>query len=145
MLNKIFKSGRKRRGFSFMEILVALVLIVSLSVGAFFMFNQAQQTRKMAQMQNDMDNIVMGLLTYESLNINSQLPASLPELVTGLNEGNSIDGARHENLVRSTKAEDGNFLDPWGQSYSYNQSERTLSCTPQNAEGEQMETVTRYF
>ena len=66
----------KRKGFSFIEILVALVMIVSLSVGAFFVYSEAQQTRKMAQMHSDMNNIISGVLVYESLNINSQLPST---------------------------------------------------------------------
>ena len=144
MMQKIAKA-RKRKGFSFMEILVSLVLIVSLSVGAFFMFNEAQQTRKMAQMNNDMDAIVNGLLTYESLNINSNLPDALNGLTTGLQDAESIDGSAHTNLVRSTKTPDGNFVDPWGQAYEYSQAERTLTCTPKDASGKAMDPVVRYF
>lgn len=144
MMQKIAKV-RKRKGFSFMEILVSLVLIVSLSVGAFFMFNEAQQTRKMAQMNNDMDAIVNGLLTYESLNINSNLPDALTGLTTGLQGTDSIDGCAHTNLVRSTKAPDGNFVDPWGAAYEYSQSDRTLTCTPKDASGAEMDAVVRYF
>lgn len=149
-INELGCKARKRKGFSFMEILVSLVLIVALSVGAFFMFNEAQQTRKMAQMNNDMDAIVNGLLTYESLNIDSQLPAGadsegLKLLVTGLPAANSIDGVAHANLVRSTKATDGAFVDPWGQAYKYSQSDRTLSCTPKDASGTAMTEVVRHF
>ena len=144
MMQKIAKA-RKRKGFSFMEILVSLVLIVSLSVGAFFMFNEAQQTRKMAQMNNDMDAIVNGLLTYESLNIASQLPDSLADLTTGLSEQESIDGSVHTNLVRSTKAPDGKFVDPWGNAYEYVQADRTLTCIPKDASGQDMTAVVRYF
>ena len=140
------EKARKRKGFSFMEILVSLVLIVSLSVGAFFMFNEAQQTRKMAQMHNDMDAIVNGLLTYESLNLDSALPDSLTTLVDpGLAAGDSIDGIAHTNIVRSTKATDGAFKDPWGGSYTYSQTERTLKCTPKDASGTAMSDVVRYF
>lgn len=137
--------AKGRKGFSFMEILVALVLIVSLSVGAFFMFNEAQQTRKMAQMHNDMDAIVNGALTYESLNIDSALPADLPALVTGLENSKSIDGSAHTNIVRSSKVSDGNFVDPWGQQYTYSATDRTLSCTPKDASGAAMDPVVRHF
>ena len=58
MMKKKFGVNNKRKGFSFMEVLLALVLIVAMSVGAFFALNTAQQTRKMAQMNNDMDAIV---------------------------------------------------------------------------------------
>lgn len=146
-INELGCKARKRKGFSFMEILVSLVLIVALSVGAFFMFNEAQQTRKMAQMNNDMDAIVNGLLTYESLNIDSQLPADLGGLTTGLAAGSSIDGSAHANLVRSIKDTEGNgtFKDPWGVEYTYSQSDRTLSCTPKDASGTAMDSVVRHF
>ena len=145
-LNELGCKARKHKGFSFMEILVSLVLIVSLSVGAFFMFNEAQQTRKMAQMNNDMDAIVNGLLTYESLNLDSALPDSIASLVNpGLTAAESIDGSAHQNIVRSTKAEDGNFVDPWGQAYTYSSTDRTLSCTPKDASGKAMDVVTRHF
>lgn len=142
-LNKHMQNRKK--GFSFMEILVALVLIVSLSVGAFFMFNEAQQTRKMAQMHNDLDAISTGCLTYEALNINSELPESLSDLATGLTAANSIDGLAHTDIVRSTKATDGNFVDPWGAAYTYSATERTLTCIPKDASGTAMDPVVRYF
>ena len=135
----------KRKAFSFIEILVALVMIVSLSVGAFFVYSEAQQTRKMAQMHSDMNSIVSGVLMYESLNINSQLPDSLPDLVTGLAANESVDGSAHENIVTSVKAPDGNFLDPWGTAYVYDQAERTLTCTPNDASGAAMTPVVKQF
>lgn len=139
------KMKNRKKGFSFMEILVALVLIVSLSVGAFFMFNEAQQTRKLAQMHNDMDAITTGALTYEALNIDSKLPASLADLATGLKAEDSIDGLEHTNIVRSTKATDGNFVDPWGVAYTYDAAARTLTCTPNDASGQAMDPVVRHF
>lgn len=138
-------ASKKRKGFSFMEILVALILIVSLSVGAFFMFNEAQQTRKLAQMNNDMDAITTGCLTYESLNVNSELPASLADLATGLTTNDSVDGLEHKNIIRSTKAADGNFVDPWGQAYEYDKAARTLTCTPKDKSGAAMDPVVRHF
>lgn len=138
-------ANKKRKGFSFMEILVALILIVSLSVGTFFMFNEAQQTRKLAQMNNDMDAITTGCLTYESLNVNSELPASLADLATGLTTNDSVDGLEHKNIVRSTKAADGNFVDPWGQAYEYDKAARTLTCTPKDKSGTAMDPVVRHF
>jgi len=135
----------KRKGFSFIEILVALVMIVSLSVGAFFVYSEAQQTRKMAQMHSDMNNIISGVLVYESLNINSQLPADLPELVDGLAANESVDGSAHDNIVTSVKAPDGNFVDPWGNAYVYDQAERTLTCTPNDASGAAMTPIVKQF
>ena len=154
----LFKKNfsKKRKGFSFMEVLLALVLIVAMSVGAFFALNTAQQTRKMAQMNNDMDAIVNGLLAYEQLNINGSLPATLQACSAGLTAAQSIDGASHTNLLKWTKsttaanapgtaAGAGSFVDPWGQAYGYDSSARTVTCTPKDASGTAMATVTRYF
>lgn len=137
--------GRRRNGFSMVEIMVGLAIVIALGVGAFFAFNQVQQMRKMAQMNSDLDAIVNGCLAYESMNINSLPPAALSDLVTGLTADESVDGSAHENFVTSIKATDGAFTDPWGTEYVYSQSERTVSCTPNDASGTPMETVTKNF
>lgn len=120
----------KRKGFSFMEILVALIMIVSLSVGAFFTYSDAQQTRKMAQMHSDMDAIVTGLLVYEALHDQSTLPENLTDLVDGIDADDAVDFQDHKNIVTSVKATDGNFVDPWGNAYIYVKADRTLKCVP---------------
>ena len=98
-----------------MEILASLVLIVALTVGAFFVFNEAQQTRKFAQMHNEMDAIRSGILSYEATSLNSTLPLSLEVLVNqGLSADESVDGAAHPNFVSSIKSGSGTYLDPWG-------------------------------
>lgn len=136
---------QQKKGFSFIEIVVSLVVIIALTVGAFFVYNEVQHPRKMAQMTRDMDAIVTGCLTYESLNINSQPPTSLSKLTTGLSQSESIDGLEHKNIVRSTKAPDGNFVDPWGQAYEYDQATRSITCVPKDKSGAAMNPVVRYF
>lgn len=146
--------AKKRKGFSFMEVLLALVLIVAMSVGAFFALNTAQQTRKMAQMNNDMDAIVNAVLTYEALAVNGQLPASLTACATGLTAEQSIDGAAHANILKWNKAKvgadtaatDASFVNPWGSAYTYSQSKRTLETQPVDADGTtKLTKVVRYF
>lgn len=144
-MQESMENRKKRNGFSLPEILVACAIIVSLSVAAFFGYNQAQQTRKMAQMNNDMEALANGCLAYEALNMESLPPASLEELSTGLTAEQSVDNCEHTDFVTSTKAEDGTFLDPWGVAYVYNQADRTISCTPKDTSGTEMEQVIRYF
>ena len=145
------RANKKQKGFSFMEILVALIMIVSLSVGAFFTYSEAQQTRKMAQMHNDMDAIITGVLVYESLNINSQLPEELSNLVAAdedaaaLPAAQAVDGVDHGTFVTSTKYAGGNFVDPWGGNYAYDDEARTLTCTPLDTNKGQMDPVVRHF
>ena len=153
MLKKRFAVNNKRKGFSFMEVLLALVLIVAMSVGAFFALNTAQQTRKMAQMNNDMDAIVSAVLTYEALNVSGTLPADLTACYTGLTAEQSLDGSAHQNLLKwtksttnsSTAATDASFVNPWGTAYTYSQANRTLTTTPKDSSGADMPVVTRYF
>lgn len=137
--------NKKRKGFSLPEILVACAIIVSLSVAAFFGYNQAQQTRKMAQMNNDMEALANGCLAYEALNMESLPPDALADLATGLTADESVDNCEHDNFVTSTKTDDGTFLDPWGVEYEYDSAERTISCTPKDSSGQDMEPVVRYF
>lgn len=147
MVNNNFRHfKRKKPGFSFMEILVSLVLIVALSVGAFFVFNEAQQTRKLAQMHNDMDAIMEGLLAYEATNIDSELPDDLNQLISpGLSADESVDGAKHENFMHSYKFGNQGFRDPWGGSYIYTKTDRSLTCHPKDTHGVALEDVVKRF
>lgn len=137
--------NKKRKGFSLPEILLALVVVVSLSVAVFFSLDHVQQTRKMAQMNTDMEALANGCLAYEALNIDSLPPATLADLTTGLTAEESVDGIAHTDFVTSTKAVDGAFTDPWGQTYEYDQAARTITCTPKDASGSAMTAVVRNF
>ena len=53
---------KRRKGFTLIEIMVACAIIIALSVGAFFGYSQAQQSRKMAQMRQDMEAICTACL-----------------------------------------------------------------------------------
>lgn len=136
---------KKRKGFSMVEIMLALAVIIALGAGAFLVFNEVQQMRKIAQMNSDLDALAQGCLAYESMNINSMPPDALSDLVNGLTADESVDGTAHVNFVTSTKAEDGTFTDPWGNEYNYSQSDRTISCTPNDSSGAAMDQVTRKF
>ena len=59
--------NKRRKGFTLIEIMVACAIIIALSVGAFFGYSQAQQSRKMAQMRQDMEAICTAALAYEAM------------------------------------------------------------------------------
>ena len=139
------KMKNRKKGFNIMEILACVAIIVMISTTAFFVYEKAIHTSRIAQMHSDMEAISTGCLTYETLNINSQLPTSLADLATGLEANESIDGLKHDNIVRSSKAADGNFIDPWGKAYEYDATERTLTCTPSDPSGKAMAPVVRHF
>ena len=141
-----FKKSAKRKGFTLMEILVACAIIIALSVGAFFAYQQAQQTRKMAQMNQDMEAIANAALSYEAMSTDSSLPESIATMITGLSADKSIDGSEHKLLTQfKGGAEATDVTDPWGAAYTYSATDRTVTCTPKDASGTAMATVTRHF
>ena len=142
-----FKKSAKRKGFTLMEILVACSIIIALSVGAFFAYQQAQQTRKIAQMNQDMEAITNAALSYEAMSLNSTPPGSIQDLITGLTANESVDGAAHSFItqVKGSNPSTSDILDPWGQEYDYSQSDRTVTCKPKDPSGKALSTVTRHF
>lgn len=142
---KVFQNA-KRKGFTLMEILVACAIIIALSVCAFFAYQQAQQTRKMAQMNQDMEAIANAALSYEAMSTDSALPDSIATMITGLSADKSIDGSQHKLLTQfKGGAEATDVTDPWGAAYTYSATDRTVTCTPKDASGTAMATVTRHF
>ena len=144
----ILKAENKRRkGFTLIEIMVACAIIIALSVGAFFGYSQAQQSRKMAQMRQDMEAICTAALAYEAMSLDSNPPADMAALMSGLAADKAVDGTAHKFLTQtkgSTVSAD-SILDPWGAAYTYSQADRTVTCTPKDASGTDMTAVVRSF
>ena len=142
MLNKMKsmlmkkKADQKRKGFTLIELMVAMSIVILLGAAAFFSYGHVQQTRKVAQMNMDMDAIATACLTYESLNIAGAPPESLAALQSGLSAENSIDGAAHTNMIQggkssaNTGSDVATLKDPWNNDYNYDQNKRQISCTP---------------
>lgn len=137
---------KKRKGFTLVEIMVCCAIIIALSCAAFFGLNQAQQTRKIAQMHSDMEAIATACLVYESLHVNGELPSTLDSLITtGLAASDSIDGTAHPNLLRLSRADNTTLTNPWGESYTLNTSERTITTNIVASDGTTKTLSTRYF
>ena len=139
--------NKRRKGFTLIEIMVACAIIIALSVGAFFFYSQAQQSRKMAQMRQDMEAITTAALAYEAMSIDSTPPADITSLITGLSADKAVDGTAHEFLTQTkgTTVSADSILDPWGAAYTYSQADRTVTCTPKDASGTAMTAVVRSF
>ena len=138
---------KRRKGFTLIEIMVACAIIIALSVGAFFGYSQAQQSRKMAQMRQDMEAICTAALAYEAMSLDSNPPADMAALMSGLSADKAVDGTAHTFLTQtkgSTVSAD-SILDPWGAAYTYSQADRTVTCTPKDASGTAMTAVVRSF
>ena len=139
--------NKRRKGFTLIEIMVACAIIIALSVGAFFGYSQAQQSRKMAQMRQDMEAICTAALAYEAMSLDSNPPADMAALMSGLAADKAVDGTAHTFLTQtkgSTVSAD-SILDPWGAAYTYSQADRTVTCTPKDASGTDMTAVVRSF
>lgn len=138
--------NRNRKAFSLAEILVACAIIISLSMAAFFSYNSAQQSRRLAQANNDLDAIAAAIVTYEAYNAAGTLPESLEVLQSdpALAATASIDGLAHGNLLSVGKGADVDLVDPWGTAYVYSAEDRTVSCAVK-ADGETVATIIRRF
>ena len=139
--------NKRRKGFTLIEIMVACAIIIALSVGAFFGYSQAQQSRKMAQMRQDMEAICTAALAYEAMSLDSNPPADMAALMSGLSADKAVDGTAHKFLTQTkgTTVSADSILDPWGAAYTYSQADRTVTCTPKDASGTAMTAVVRSF
>ena len=100
----------------------------------------------MAQMNQDMEAIANAALSYEAMSTDSTLPDSIATMITGLSADKSIDGSEHKLLTQfKGGAEATDVTDPWGANYTYSATDRTVTCTPKDASGTAMATVTRHF
>ena len=139
--------NKRRKGFTLIEIMVACAIIIALSVGAFFGYSQAQQSRKMAQMRQDMEAICTAALAYEAMSLDSNPPTDMAALMSGLSADKAVDGTAHKFLTQTkgTTVSADSILDPWGAAYTYSQADRTVTCTPKDASGTDMTAVVRSF
>jgi type II secretory pathway pseudopilin PulG len=120
---------RKRQGFSIMEIMIGLLVIIALAAGTFFAYNQVQESRKTATMHSDLNNITLAIQSFEALHRGSALPGALEDLVTGLAASDALDNTEHRFIQPSRFDSTASFLDPWGEPYEYNATDRTVTCT----------------
>jgi prepilin-type N-terminal cleavage/methylation domain-containing protein len=152
-MNKKLVKNQKRQGFTLVELMVSMAIVILLGGASFFAYGHVQQMRKMAQVSTEMDAIASACLTYESLNVEGELPASLADLETGLDKDHSIDGVAHKNLIQGSTVKTtgtgdtakSGINDPWGNAYGYSNTDRTISCTPKNSDNSDGTTITKHI
>ncbi len=144
--NKTNRLGKtKCKAFTLVEVLVACAIVVLMTGVLVMKLTEARATAKIAQMQSEMNSLVTACLSYETLNINAELPATLEDLNTGLTAAKSIDHCPHDSFITSDRDFSDGVTDPWGNAYNYSKTSRTISCTPKDSAGNDLETVTKNF
>lgn len=140
------EAGKVKKGFTLIELVVVMAVLFVLYNLIMPRFDSMQHNKRMTQMRSDMRTISAAVLMYEMDSNSASLPSTLAGLSTGLSAAESRDGEAHDNyIVFNNKNTEGNFLDPWGQTYVYDSAERTISCTPKDSNGKALTTVTVSF
>lgn len=136
---------KKRSGWTMMEVMITLIVIIALSAGIFFAYSNVQKSRKIATMKSDMSSIATACVAYELLNSKGTAPADMNELMTGLPASDSLDGLDKTFLqnTRSNSNAASTMLDPWGNAYIVDGSSRTITSVADN-HNEHPETVLRF-
>lgn len=135
----------KQKAFSLTTIMIACAIMVLMASVYMIKVSESRATAKIAQMQTEMDAIVTACLMYETLNVNAELPATLEDLTSGLTAAQSIDKCPHNTFLAGDRDTTDGVKDPWGNDYNYSKTGRTLSCTPKDGSGNDLETITKEF
>lgn len=136
---------KKRLGWSYEQlafVLVIMGIIISFTV---MRYSDGVQAANMTKMKADIKTIATAASTYQYWSITNELPESIDDMLTGLSASESNDGQDHEGFLRPNNTESGKLLDPWGNEYEYDPAARTISCTPKNLLGNDLEKYTYEF
>lgn len=120
---------KKRKGLTLMELLIVLgiiVVLIALSSGA----DWADEYSRYTTTKADMDTIVEGIKTYESMRRDKKLPASLGDLIIGVPKAQSKSDADTGRLVAKEgewTTDPSTFKDQWDEAYIYDPASRTLT------------------
>jgi prepilin-type N-terminal cleavage/methylation domain-containing protein len=117
---------QKRNGFTLIELMVAMAIVILLSAATFFGYGQVQEMRRKAQASAELSAMASACAVFESLHINGAIPNDLKELENGITADDAIDDMQHKELIKSERKD--LSKDPWGGTYIYNKDSRTIQC-----------------
>lgn len=121
---------KKKKGFTLMELLVVLgiiVVLIALAKGA----DWADEYSRYTTTQADMDTLVSAIKTYEGMRKDKQLPASLGDLVTGVLKAQSKSNSDTGKMVdkETWTTDPSTFRDQWDEPLIYDPASRTLTSS----------------
>lgn len=124
------KQLRKRTGFVMMEVLVVLGILIVL-IGLASGLDWAEDYARLTTTKADMDTIIKGIKTYETMRTDKQLPSNLGDLVTGVEKNKSKSGMETGALIdkENWTSDASTFVDQWDEPFIYDPSSRTLTST----------------
>lgn len=110
-------AGRKRKGFSLVEILIVLVILAVISGGGMMIAGKSSDKAKFVTAQKDLDIIQQAFIQYYNVVGNYDGIANNGNLSAAFT-GNTASGTPRMDVLQSFLGKNlANWTDPWGNQY----------------------------
>lgn len=131
MLLAIETKMKKRKGVlsvEFVFIVAAIVILAAILIPKYMDFQESTRRAVAAQ---ELKTLAESCVFYAALSKDGQPPANLGALVTGLTAAQSNDGQAYGSFIvkKGYTSTASSFVDPWGNAYTYDATNRTISST----------------
>lgn len=131
MLLAIETKMKKRKGIGAVEIIFVVAVIVILAAMLIPKFMDFQESSRRAVTMQELKTLSENCALYAALSKDGKPPANLGALVTGLTATQSSDGQVYGSFIvkKGYTSTASSFVDPWGNAYVYDGTNRTISST----------------
>jgi type II secretory pathway pseudopilin PulG len=131
MFKNVELKMKKRKGFDLVQLGIWTLAVIILLGVALPRYNDFQERNKRSATRQEARTLAEQCALYAGFAKNSQVPATLGSLVTGLTAAQSNDDLAHANFItKPTFTNDpSSFVDAWGNTYQYNSASRTITST----------------
>ena len=142
-LQRMGTMPKKKKGaiLSIETIIYIAVLIIFIAVGI-AAFSQSESA-KAAACQSELDQIRSAIVQYQALRVDGSYPSEdLNEIApdgSGISSEDSVDGIEHKDfLQKSGRWKSGNLYNPWGEKYTFNESEGKVHSNHKPSNGSEL-------
>ena len=108
----MFKILSKREGFSLVEIMIVVAIIVMIAAGAANVLSQSSNKAKYARAEKDLDSVYTAFI-----NVFNTEDGGFGADISGDKILSGLPAAVQDNLDKFLTRETANLLDPWGNEY----------------------------